>query len=225
MQCKAVEQVDRAQSCFSLILKTSRNLGCTLQFQKKHTCNLILFFPHCRTDTLPALMVHSKTDSIPMRVRGTFSGFHSLVHCPPCFPACQACCMSPRTRKLSSKGKRKSVLQGKDTNPLTLPLLGCTRLVLGAPARPQSLNLPTLALCKGGSDNSCCNLLVLSVHAHQPSLGRTAPIAARRKWQVWLKAVGKTLLHHMCFPLHRLPFQLSCLSLKGTYNLLLNDVL
>lgn len=172
-------------------------------------------------------MVHPKNDSTPVRVRGTSSGFHSLVHCPSCLPACQACCMSSRkARKLVSKGKKKSVLHRKDTNPLSLPLLGCTRLVLGVPARPQSPSSPTLALCKGGRrDNSCCNLLVVSVRAHQPSLGRTAPIAARRKRQVWLKAAGKTLLYHVCFPLHRLSFQLSCLSLKGTYNLLLNDVL
>lgn len=124
-------------------------------------------------------MVHPKTDPPPVRVRGTSSEFHNLLHCPSCFPACQACCMSPRTaRKLSSKGKRNNALQRKDTSPLTLPLLGCTRLVLGVPAQPQSPNSPTLALCKGGrSGNSCCNLLVVSVDAHSPP--QDAPLRSR----------------------------------------------
>lgn len=131
-------------------------------------------------------MVHPKTHPPPVRVSGTSIEFHGLVPCPSRLPACQACCMSLRTaRKLSSKGKRKSMLQRKDRSPLTLPLLGCTRLVLGVPAQPPSPSSATLALCKGGrSDSSCCNLLVVPVHAHQPSLGRTAPIAARRKRQV-----------------------------------------
>lgn len=92
----------------------------------------------------------------------------------------------------SAAKERGRVLERKDRSPLTLPLLGCTRLVLGVPAQPQSPSSPTPALCKWGrSDNSCCNLLVVSVHAHQPSLGRTTPIAARPKQRVWLEAAGK----------------------------------
>lgn len=134
----------QSPSCFSIISKIFKNLGYTSQFQKKHTpCNLIFFFSHCKTGTLPALMVHPKTHPPPGRVSGTSIEFHGLVHCPSCFPACQACYMSPRTaRKLSSKGKGKSMLQRKDRSPLTLPLLGCTRLVLGVPAQPQSPSSP-----------------------------------------------------------------------------------
>lgn len=107
-----------------------------------------------------------------MRASAIPSGFHGLVHCPLCFPAGQPCRVSPRTaRNLGSKGKRKSVLQGKeDAGPFDSALArvyeACaSKCQLG----PTALNHPPWQYAKKeGDDNSCSNLLVVSVHADQP---------------------------------------------------------
>lgn len=135
-------------------------------------------------------------------------------------------CHQGQQESLAAKERGRACYRERTWALWLCPCLGvqglCLECQLGprAPTRP-----PQLSAKETGTDNSCSNLLVVSVHDHQPSLGCTTPVAARQKWWMWLEAAGKTLLHHVCFTLHRLHFQLSCLSLKGTHNPLLNDVL
>lgn len=127
---------------------------------------------------------------------------------------------------LAAKGRGRVCYRERTQALWLCPCLGVQGLCLECQLSPRApTRPPQLSAKEAGNDNSCSNLLVVSVHDHQPSLGRTTLITARQKWRMWLEAGGKTLLHHVCFTLHRLHFQLSCLSLKWTRNPLLNDVL
>lgn len=110
--------------------------------------------------------------SNPTRARAIPSGFHGPFHCPFCFPAGQLCLVSPRTvRKLGSNGKRKSTLTGKGGHE---PFDSALAWVYRACVSKCQLGLtalnhpPRQCAKKEGDDNSCSNLLVVSVHAHQP---------------------------------------------------------
>lgn len=214
-------------SCFSIISKISRNLGYTSQFQKKHTpCNLIFFF-FTLQDRHASSFNGAPKDSSTSRE----SQWHlhwiswpgSLSILLPSMPGMLH--VTKDSKKAQQQREEEEYVTEKGQKPFdSAPAWvykACAQSASSAP-EPQ---FPTLALCKGGrSDSSCCHLLAVSVHAHQPCLGRTAPIAARRKRECDSRQREKHF-SITCASLHRLHFQLSCLSLKGTYNLLLNDVL